>query len=129
MFEVDAVEALTAADGLEALAKDLRTLLDHQRRALEAADTLAFASADYAFHARLIRSGGNSIVEELLTTMGPRLARLTYEVAIDHPVGLDTLLDEHERLTDRAENGDTAGFGRLVHEHIAASHFPENRPL
>ena len=129
MFEVVAVEALTAADGLEALAKDLRTLLDHQRRALEAADTLAFASADYAFHARLIRSGGNSIVEELLTTMGPRLARLTYEVAIDHPVGLDTLLDEHERLTDRAENGDTAGFGRLVHEHIAASHFPENRPL
>src|SRR5699024_12789340 len=30
----------------------LRTLLDHQRRALEAADTLDFASADYAFHAR-----------------------------------------------------------------------------
>ena len=129
MFEVDAVEALTAADGLETLAKDLRTLLDDQRRALAAADALEFASADYAFHARLIRSGGNSIVEELLTTMGPRLARLTYQVAIDHPVSLDTLLDEHERLTDRAENGDTAEFARLVHDHIAASHFPENRPL
>ena len=129
MFEVDAVEALTAADGLGTLAKDLRTLLDDQRSALEVADTLGFASADYAFHARIIRSGGNSIVEELLTTMGPRLARLTYQVAIDHPVGLDTLLDEHERLTDRAENGDTAGFGELVHAHIEASHFPENRPL
>lgn len=129
MFEVDAVEALTAADGLESLAKDLRTLLDWQRSALEAADPLDFANVDYAFHARLIRSGGNSIVEELLTTMGPRLARLTYQVATDQPAGLDTLLDEHERLTDRAENGDAAGFGRLVHDHIEASHFPENRLL
>lgn len=129
MFEVDAVEALTAADGLESLAKDLRTLLDWQRSALAAADPLDFANVDYAFHARLIRSGGNIIVEELLTTMGPRLARLTYQVAIDHPAGLDTLLDEHERLTDRAESGDAAGFGRLVHDHIEASHFPENRLL
>ena len=137
MFEIDAVQALTggtveplaASDGLEPLAADLRTLLDGQREALANGNPLDFASVDYAFHARIIRSGNNGIVEELLTTMGPRLARLTFQVAIDAPTTLEALLTEHEHLTDRAEAGDVAGFGRLVHEHIDASHFPQGRRL
>lgn len=135
MFEIDAVQALTAiqpapsSDGLEPLAADLRTLLDGQHEALTNGSSLDFASFDYAFHARIIRGGDNGIVEELLTTMGPRLARLTYQVAIDQPSTLDTLLSEHERLTDRAENGSAEEFGQLVHEHIDASHFPNGRRL
>ncbi|MGC3021778.1 GntR family transcriptional regulator [Brevibacterium sp. FAM 24630] len=129
MFETDAVQELTTRGGLETLADDLRALLDGQRQAVEESNPLDFASFDYAFHARLIRGGGNSIVEELLTTMGPRLARLTYQVATDQPGTLDTLLSEHERLTDRAEHGSAEEFGQLVHEHIDASHFPQGRPL
>lgn len=127
MFEIDAVQALTSGGELEPLAADLRTLLDRQRHALKAENSLDFASADYAFHERIIRSGGNGVVDEMLTTMGPRLARLTYQAIIDQPNPLATLLDEHEELTDRAERGDAAGFAKLVREHIDASHFPQNQ--
>ena len=125
MFEIDAVHTLTAGGEFEALAADLRLLLDRQKEALTGGNPLDFASFDYAFHSRIIRSGGNSIVEEQLTTMGPRLARLTYQVVIEAPSILDTLLVEHEGLTARAETGDAQGFGQLVHEHIDASHFPQ----
>lgn len=129
MFEIDAVRAMADGGDLTALASDLRTLLDHQNAALEAEDPLGFASVDYAFHARIIRSSDNGIVDELLTTMGPRLARLTYQVAIEHPRTLDTLLAEHGDLTTRAESGDVAGFSRLVRDHIDGSHFPDNHDL
>ncbi|TSI15108.1 GntR family transcriptional regulator [Brevibacterium aurantiacum] len=127
MFETDAVQALTLDSDFAPLAADLRTLLDRQQKALDASHPLDFASADYAFHARIIRSGGNSIVEEMLTTMGPRLARLTYQVVIDQPSSLHTLFDEHAELTDLAERGEAKGFGKVVREHIQSSHFPENQ--
>lgn len=126
MFEVDAVHTLTAADGLAPVAADLRTLLDRQLTALKAGSSLDFASADYAFHARIIRAGGNTVVDEMLTTMGPRLARLTYQAVIDQPSSLTTLFDEHAELTDLAERGDASAFGSLVRHHIDATHFPEN---
>ncbi|GAA1545705.1 GntR family transcriptional regulator [Brevibacterium picturae] len=126
MFETDAVQALTADSDFAPLAADLRTLLDRQREALEAGHPLDFASFDYAFHARIIRSGGNAVVDEMLTTMGPRLARLTYQVVIDQPSSLHTLFDEHAELTDLAERGDVKEFGKLVRLHITASHFPQN---
>lgn len=127
MFETDAVHALTRNSDLAPLAKDLRVLLDRQRGALNAGRPLDFASTDYAFHARIIRSGGNGVVDEMLTTMGPRLARLTFQVIIDQPSSLDTLLGEHAELTDLAERKDVEGFGKLVRQHIKASHFPQNR--
>lgn len=127
MFEIDAVQTLADSGDLTILAADLLTLLGQQKNALEAGDPLGFASADYAFHARLIRSGGNAIVTEMLSTMGPRLARLTFQVAIEQPHTLETLLTEHESLTDRAEAGDPAGFARLVRDHIDGSHFPQSR--
>ncbi|MCF2585862.1 GntR family transcriptional regulator [Brevibacterium sp. UCMA 11752] len=127
MFETDAVQALTLDSDFAPLAADLRTLLGRQQKALDASHPLDFASADYAFHARIIRSGGNSIVEEMLTTMGPRLARLTYQVVIDQPSSLRTLFDEHAELTDLAERGEAKGFGKVVREHIQSSHFPENQ--
>ena len=147
MFEIDAVQAITSAAGdqssgatgtggfgtepagttLEPLAADLRTLLDRQREALSSGRQLDFASVDYAFHARIIRSGGNAVVDEMLTTMGPRLARLTFLAITDTNGPLDDLVDEHARLTDLAERGEVEQFGQLVHAHIDASHFPHGR--
>ncbi|MDN5807235.1 MAG: GntR family transcriptional regulator [Brevibacterium sp.] len=125
MFEIDAVQTLTADSSLSQVAADLRSLLDMQQEARKAGRSLDFASADYAFHARIIRSGGNSVVGETLSTIGPRLARLTYQVIIDQPDSLDTLLDEHAELTGLAERGDVKEFATLVHRHITASHFPQ----
>lgn len=123
MFEVDAVTALTNRPAeVAGLAEDLERQLERQREALGAADPLSFASADYAFHARIIHGGGNSVVAALLDTLGPRLARMTYLAAIENPRQLSRLLAEHEQLAQRARAGDPAGFATLVREHITAGH-------
>lgn len=128
MLERASAEAIARdAGGQRILAEGLEAELERQRAAVGDDDLLAFASADYAFHARIIRSGGNTIVDEMLTTMGPRLARLTYQAVIDNPNPLDLLFDEHAELTDLAERGDAKGFGKVVREHIKSSHFPETR--
>jgi hypothetical protein len=92
-------ELLADGGDLEpALASDLRVTArpPECRQSGGRGSRSASPASTTAFHARIIRSGGNGVVDELLTTMGPRLARLTYQVAIEHPrSSLDTLLAEH----------------------------------
>ncbi|WP_053063570.1 GntR family transcriptional regulator [Nocardiopsis sp. RV163] len=138
MLEVEAVRALAAdpgrgsgpATGQETgLAADLEAILARQRAALESHDVLDFAGADYAFHARVIQSGGNHVVAELLDTLGPRWARLTYLAVTENPPRLETFLREHEGLTARALAGDAEGFSALVRSHIEYGHFTDgDRP-
>ncbi|WP_444963814.1 GntR family transcriptional regulator [Nocardiopsis sp. M1B1] len=107
------------------LAADLEVILARQRAALESHDVLDFAGADYAFHARVIQSGGNHVVAELLDTLGPRWARLTYLAVTENPPRLETFLREHEGLTARALAGDVEGFSALVRSHIEYGHFTD----
>ncbi|MGO2037234.1 MAG: GntR family transcriptional regulator [Brevibacterium sp.] len=128
MFETDALRALGAdAEVLDGLAADLRILLDRQREALADDSPLAFASSDYAFHARIIRSGRNRITDELLSIIGPRLARLTYRAVIEQPSALEDLFADHEKLTECARQGDASRFTTLVHQHIEHGHFQQKR--
>ncbi|MEU1900908.1 GntR family transcriptional regulator [Nocardiopsis dassonvillei] len=142
MLEVEAVRTLAAASGrvsgpatgqedgpetgpATGLAADLEVILTRQRAALESHDVLDFAGADYAFHARVIQSGGNHVVAELLDTLGPRWARLTYLAVTENPPRLETFLREHEGLTARALAGDAEGFSALVRSHIEYGHFTD----
>jgi len=123
MFEIDALRTLQGDPAAVAsLGADLRELLDLQTRALDAGDVLAFASADYAFHARIIRAGGNTVVMELLDALGPRLARLTFDVVIGHPDAVRAYRDEHARLAELAADGRAAEFAALVRSHIDQAH-------
>lgn len=137
MFEINAVAGLAdptdadpapaedpaAASDLDSLAEDLRSLLDAQKDALDSADPLAFASADYAFHARIIRQAHNAVVDEVLAELGPRLARLTFRAIQDNPEALTTMHEEHAQLVDHARAGEVAGFAALVTRHVEAGHF------
>jgi DNA-binding GntR family transcriptional regulator len=126
MFETHAVESVAAAGALPpGLAGDLHALLDRQRTALDAGDVLGFAGGDYAFHARIIRSGGNAVVTGIVDRLGPRLARLVYEVATGRPDRLATLLAEHEALAEHALAGDGPGFARAVQQHLATGHLAQ----
>lgn len=128
MFESDAVRALTVQTALmDRLGADLQTLLGMQREALEADSPLDFASSDYAFHARIIRGGGNRVTDELLATIGPRLARLTYQAVIDRPSALEDLFTDHEQLTECASRGDASQFAERVRQHIDSGHFRPSR--
>ncbi|WP_268742099.1 GntR family transcriptional regulator [Nocardiopsis dassonvillei] len=114
-----------AAGSATGLAADLEVILARQRAALESHDVLDFAGADYAFHARVIQGGGNHVVAELLDTLGPRWARLTYLAVTENPPRLETFLREHEGLTARALAGDAEGFSALVRSHIEYGHFTD----
>lgn len=123
MFEVEAVRAAVAADALGDLGAGLRAALDRQQIAVRTGDVLEFAAADYAFHAEIIRAGGNSVILELLDTLAPRLARVTYLAVTGRPDRAQTLLDEHAHLAELATAGDHDAFAAAVREHISAGHF------
>lgn len=124
LIEIDAVQAIARGEVDEAeLAAGIDDALARQRAAVAAADSFAFASADYAFHAQLIRSGGNIVVERQLETLGPRIARFTYLAITENPARVAVLLEEHERLGRVALSGDAAEYGAVLRTHIAGGHF------
>lgn len=126
MLEIEAVRALASGTGdATGLDADIDAILNRQRESLRSADILDFAGADYAFHARIIQSGGNRIVAELLDTLGSRWARLTYRAVTENPSRLEALLREHEGLAEHARSGDVEGFADLVRRHIEHGHFPD----
>ncbi len=107
-----------------ALAGELRTITASQQTALDSLDPLGFATADFAFHRRIIEAGKNGIVNTLVTQLGPRFARLTHlAVAADLRVAA-VFRDEHERLIEFIAAGDAAGFADMVRSHVTAGHFP-----
>lgn len=129
-LEVDAVTQL-AHNGIELteLGTALTKILEDQRAAATAADILAFAAADFKFHANIIESGGNLLVREILTTLAPRVARLTYQVAIDNPHLIEKYLSEHEQLARLALSGDLTAFATLARNHVFEANFPAQRTV
>ncbi|MFV0533477.1 MAG: GntR family transcriptional regulator [Cumulibacter sp.] len=121
LFETNAIA--TIGQDTATLVADLRVIVEMQRNALAERDILQFASTDYAMHARIIRGGGNSIVDEVLAGLGPRLARLTYQAILDQVGSLEKIFAEHEQLVDLASAGDAAKFDSLVRRHINDVHF------
>lgn len=107
MIETDAVAALSR-DGRspDEVAAALQRTLDRQGRAAADHDDLAFAGADYAFHASVIHAGGNAVVAGLLAGLGPRIARLTYMAITESPDLTPRLHDEHLELGRLARLGD-----------------------
>ncbi|SJM68255.1 GntR family transcriptional regulator [Gulosibacter sp. 10] len=126
MLERASAEAIARdAGGQRILAEGLEAELERQRAAVGDDDLLAFASADYAFHARIIQSLGNAVVDELCGTLAPRFARLTHAAASDRAEVLAGLLDDHEALARLLADGDAAGFAAALDAHLAAAHDPD----
>lgn len=132
MLEVDAVTNLahngtdptTLGTDLTQLGTHLTTTLEDQRAAATDANILAFAAADYRFHAQIIEAGGNQLVSEILTNLAPRIARLTYQVAIDNPHLIAKYLTEHEQLAQLALTANLDGFAQLARAHVFEANFP-----
>ncbi|WP_051172170.1 GntR family transcriptional regulator [Microbacterium indicum] len=121
MFERDALAAIAPSESLRAAAAaDMRDALAGQEAAL--GDATAFAASDYAGHMSLIRAAGNGVVEEILTTLAPRLYRLTHLAVTTSPTGTDGLLDGHRALADAVAAGDEAAFGAALDAHLSAGH-------
>lgn len=117
------VVAGSAADRTS-LAATLRASLDAQQRALDAGDLLDFAGEDFGFHLRIIEAGGNAVVAEMASALGPRFARLTHLAVSGGGAAARLFRAEHEALIGPIEAGDPAGFATAVREHLRSAHFP-----
>lgn len=129
-WEIRAVQLLAARavdpddpTGLGPLIADLRASVEAQQRAVDAQDLLAFAGHDVGFHFRIIAAAGNRVVDELLTGLGPRLARMTWLAVSDGLTAANTFRAEHEALIDLIAAGDATGYAAAIRPHVAARHF------
>ncbi len=129
LFEIAAVERMPRdRDALAELSDALNGTIARQRAALAAQDLLAFASADYAFHAQIILRSGNRMIAALLETLGPRFTRLTHLAVTDAPGRVPTFLREHEALAESARQGDGPQFAALIRQHIGDGHVDAAAP-
>lgn len=127
-LEIRAIELIGAhTSAKEALIGDLRTQLGRQEEALAAADPLAFAAEDFAFHLRVILAGRNGVVTEVVRLLGPRFARLTYLTLDDGRTDPVVLRQEHGALIEMIVADDNVGFAQAIRRHITAAHFPTGR--
>jgi len=126
MFECAAIDTLAADDDVSgrasALDLDLQEMLAEQRAAVAAADLLAFATADFAFHARIVSEARNSVVSETFAQLGPRLACLTYRAAARDSRLPERFYTDHQKLASLALRHDADQFRAVLTNHLDAGH-------
>lgn len=126
MLESEAVRALTLPPGMRpatdadywAAATDLNALLSAQAAALRREDTVAFARADHAFHARIAAASGNALVDRFYAQIRPRLERLTCLAARSGKLDLARFLSDHRRLVTFLERADPVRYAVLLRAHV-----------
>lgn len=121
MLESHAVSRIVARDSLrEGLLDALEPVLAAQ------ADSIArprdFAVQDHAFHLRIIRHEGNSVVEQIIANLAPRLYRLTRLAVTAPSADRAALHREHLDLADAVRRADTARFRELIERHLTSGH-------
>ncbi|GAA1490618.1 GntR family transcriptional regulator [Brachybacterium sacelli] len=81
-----------------------------------------FAVHDHAFHLRIIRHERNSVVEEIIASLAPRLYRLSRLAVTAATADLTALHREHVELTDAVRRQDVAAFRDLIDRHLTSGH-------
>ncbi|MFC9999311.1 GntR family transcriptional regulator [Nocardia sp. NPDC127526] len=128
VVETGAVRVLAETDRT-AVMKALRTSLDKQRTLAAAGDLDEFAVVDADFHREFVVAAGNPLLAGFYDSLRERQRRMN-SVALRHGA-IDTarIIDQHTRLADLIEAGDTAGFAAALAEHLTHVHGVELRGL
>jgi DNA-binding GntR family transcriptional regulator len=94
----------------------LRRLLEVQQRAVGADDMDAFFEADEALHQEIFRLGGHPTVWSVLVRAKVQLDRLR-RLSLPEAVDTQSLVDEHARIVDLLEAGETEVGSQVVNRH------------
>jgi DNA-binding GntR family transcriptional regulator len=115
------VETHTAAKAIGApgLLDDLATHLAAMRAARETADTVAFMTADRAFHHAIVAAAGNAVLTGLYDSLRDRQLRMGVEYMRSGPERMDRAIAEHEAIVGALASGDTERIRRSVHRHTS----------
>ena len=87
-------------------------------------DVFGFASADTAFHRRLVGFAGNVVLSMLWESIARQLTVIFGLSTMGKPMA--TIVDEHRRLTNVFATGDLAAMDREIEEHIRVQTFDVN---
>jgi DNA-binding GntR family transcriptional regulator len=130
------LETLAARLGVPSMTEtDLAELLglaEEMQRAAAARDGHAVAIADAAFHARIVRLAGNSVLERVWQNLEPFLR--TYLTLLVPGADPQWSADLHNPITEALRRGETAEVAAAIEQHFAeagamvARSWPEAEP-
>jgi DNA-binding GntR family transcriptional regulator len=101
--------------------KVMTAAVAEMKRALAARDTLAYGSADTAFHDALFAHCGNHYLMQSYQLIAGRVAALRTNLSSPIDVQTPASFDQHRELSDLFERGKFAEFAELMNLHITNS--------
>ncbi|MET9294436.1 GntR family transcriptional regulator [Streptomyces sp. NPDC003077] len=102
-----------------ALIKELEEQLELMRERAAAGDLAAASVADRCFHAAIVRSAGNQILDRLYEQMRDRQLRMGVAVMHAHPDRIAKNITEHGEILDALRAGDAEAAADAVHRHVS----------
>jgi DNA-binding GntR family transcriptional regulator len=116
---VETHTAVRAVERADAVLPELRDRLDDMRAARAAGDTVAFTTADRAFHRAVVAAAGNAVLTGLYDSLRDRQLRMGVEYVHSGPERMDRAVAEHEQILAALTAGDRERVRRSVHRHTA----------
>ncbi|MCB5911344.1 GntR family transcriptional regulator [Streptomyces pinistramenti] len=111
--------AAKAVPAPEALLAELAEHLETMQEQAAAGDLAAVSVADRCFHAALVRSAGNQILDRLYEQLRDRQLRMGVAVMHAHPDRIAKNIAEHAEILDALRAGDTEAATVALHRHVS----------
>ncbi|KOG45520.1 GntR family transcriptional regulator [Streptomyces decoyicus] len=103
----------------EALTGELTELLETMREQAASGDLAAVSVTDRAFHAAIVRSAGNQILDRLYEQLRDRQLRMGVAVMHAHPDRIAKNITEHAEILEALRAGDADAATDAVHRHVS----------
>lgn len=97
----------------------LQELLDEQRRYAAEGDLAAVAKSDRCFHAEIVRSAGNRILDRLYDQLRDRQLRMGVAVMHARPDRIAKNIAEHAEILQALRTADSDAAAAAVRRHVS----------
>ncbi|MFF4701024.1 GntR family transcriptional regulator [Streptomyces chattanoogensis] len=111
--------AAKAVPAGEALIGELEELLEKMREQAASGDLAAVSVTDRCFHAAIVRSAGNQILDRLYEQLRDRQLRMGVAVMHAHPDRIAKNIAEHAEILQALRDGDPEAATDAVHRHVS----------
>ncbi|GAA5609958.1 GntR family transcriptional regulator [Streptomyces platensis] len=111
--------AAKAVPASEALVGELTELLETMREQAASGDLAAVSVTDRAFHAAIVRSAGNQILDRLYEQLRDRQLRMGVAVMHAHPDRIAKNITEHAEILEALRAGDADAATEVVQRHVS----------
>ncbi|MEW9517617.1 GntR family transcriptional regulator [Streptomyces tubercidicus] len=111
--------AAKAVPASESLLGELADLLETMREQAASGDWAAVSVTDRAFHAAIVRSAGNQILDRLYEQLRDRQLRMGVAVMHAHPDRIAKNITEHAEILEALRAGDADAATDAVQRHVS----------